>query len=157
MSDYNEIFDTAVETIWNRLNIPDDIYLSWDSNTYRDFLNQYHNLELIYALVDTELANADTSELSPYELEDLREMISDEILDHFDELDRNYTALHDKLIEDAYFSLVQLLNNSDIENVVNVDVDYEPADYSVGQYESRTITLTLSDGQMITMEVSFEE
>ena len=148
-----------VEKILKDLNISWDAYTTWTYEDMKAFADQYlRDDDYIKALVDIELANYDTSDMHYTDIEDVHSIISDEVWDRLDSLRENYYALQEKIQDDAYTSIIQTLRNADLTNVVDVDVEVEPSDPSVGIFdEERTIVFTLSNGYTISFEVSFDD
>lgn len=154
-SEYRNIADKILSS----LGISDDIYLSWDRNSMREFAKQYiYNTDYVDALVDIELANYDTSDMHPSAIADLRIAAIDEICERLGALQDNYYAKQDEIRDDAYASIISTLKNSNLDNVTDIDVEYEPSDPEVGIYnEERRIVFTLSNDMSITFEVTFED
>ena len=154
-SEYRNIADR----VFNSLGISDDIYLSWDKDSMREFAKQYiYDTDYVDALVDIELANYDTSDMHPSDIADLRIAAIDEICERLEALQDNYYTKQDEIRDDAYASIITTLKDSNLDNITDIDVEYEPSDPEVGIYnEERRIVFTLSNGMMITFEVTFED
>ena len=153
--DYHRIASDVFES----LNIPEDIYKTFDADSANAFYNQYiKDDEYISALVDIELQKYDTYDNVPADLEDLRENAIEEITDRLDTIMQNYYHIQSEILENTYSQIVETLLNTHFENVTDADVEYEPADFDVGIFdEERRIVFTLSNGTTITFNVEFEE
>ena len=98
------------------------------------------------------------SDMHPSDIADLRMAAIDEICERLEALQDNYYAKQDGIRDDAYASIISALKNSNLNNVTDVDVEYEPSDPEVGIYnEERRIVFTLSNDMSITFDVTFED
>jgi hypothetical protein len=59
---YNDIYDAIVNQVNESLGIPDDIYLTWNSDDRYAFCKQYLYNDTIEALVDVALATYDVGD-----------------------------------------------------------------------------------------------
>lgn len=151
--------DIIADAVYDSLGIDEDIYLTFDKNSVKSFQEQYSkDSSYISDLVDAEIAKYDTSENNAADIADIRESAVEEVERLIDEnIEKYYQYEHQKVLS-AYSDIVKTLRDTAFENVVDVDVDYDPADPSVGIYnETRTITFTLANGATITMDVSIDE
>jgi hypothetical protein len=157
MLQYGDAHNIALDVI-NKLNLPDEL----DPATADMIDKQYLRDEsAIAAMVDAELANYDTSDNLPNDVEDVRENAIDDVFFMLDQLVWDYNAETElnntNIINNAYTDIVDLIRTSGIENVVDVDTDFEPSDSSVGIYrDERTVTITLSNGAVIRFNVEFD-
>lgn len=143
------------------LDIPDDIYLTWDKAGVEEFQKKYlrdPKDSLIRSMVEKELANYDISENHPDDIEDIREGAIDEVFYMLDDYVERYYRYQNQITLNAYNEIVDVLRNTAFSNVVSVNVDYEPADPSVGIFnEERLIEFELSNGAYITFNVEIDE
>lgn len=156
MIQFDEFLNVAND-IYRSLNIPDTSTMSRRSikNIERNLLR---NPEILKDLVDEELTNYDFSENTEGEITEFRKAVIEELQYMIGEATENYYRHNQRIIEDTYSAIVDVLKNADIPNVVDVDNDYEPSDPSVGIYDDeRTISLTLSNGVIITFNVEFDD
>lgn len=157
MLNYGTASEIAAKVL-AKLDIPDDIYLTWDRVAEREFEKKYLEIDFIRPLVEAELANYDTSENVPEDIEDIVEGAVDEVFYSLEEYTEKFYQYQDKITLDAYSDIVEALQNAALSNVVDMDVIYEPADTSVGEYSDvRAIEFQLSNGACITLNVLFEE
>ena len=115
---------------------------------------------VIDSLVEAEMANYDTSGNSDEDLDEIKNEASDEVFFTIDDVVNEYfrvvDSYNDSLRNDTYVQIVDAIR--DIDNVADVDTDFEPRDSSVGLYHDiRTITVTLTNGAVITMNVDFDD
>lgn len=157
MLDYSRYQDIA-EAVYNSLQIPEDKYLQFkDDKEANDFIKSYSE-DYIADLVNAELSNYDTSENHPAEVEDIRETAIDEVMQRIDQVTENYYYYKRNIATNAYSQIVDLLQNSIIDGVEDVDTEFDPADPDVGLYhEERRIQIKLVTGDYITFNVEFEE
>lgn len=156
MIQFDEFLNVAND-IYRSLNIPDTSTMSRRSikNIERNLLR---NPQTIKDLVDEELTNYDFSENTEGEITEFRKAVIEELQYMIGEATENYYRHNQLLTEHAYSAIVDVLKNTDIPNVVDVDNDYEPSDPSVGIYDDdRTISITLSNGVIITFNVEFDD
>lgn len=156
MIQFDEFLNVAND-IYRSLNIPDTSTMSRRSikNLERNLLR---NPQTIKDLVDEELTNYDFSENTEGEITEFRKAVIEELQYMIGEATENYYRHNQRIIEDTYSAIVDVLKNADIPNVVDVDNDYEPSDPSVGIYDDeRTISITLSNGVIITFNVEFDD
>lgn len=141
--------------IFTDLNIPEDIYKTWTRGDQHKFFKQYlENDDYIGALVDIELANYDTSDMVPYDIEDIRMAAIDEVIDQLERIYDNYNLMQEQIRDTAYASILSALYNANLENVVDIDEEVDPADPDVGIFgEERRIVFTLSNDSTITFVV----
>lgn len=158
MIDFNE-YQVIADKIFADLGISEDAYKTWSDKDEKTYFNQYlKDTDYIMALVDIELSNYDTSDMHPSDIADLRMAAIDEVCERLEALQDNYYAKQDEIRDDAYASIISALKNSNLDNVTDVDVEYEPSDPEVGIYnEERRIVFTLSNDMSITFEVTFED
>jgi hypothetical protein len=159
MLSYDAYHDIAYDVL-ARLDIPDELDAETAARLDAEYL--VHNDGKIEQLVDEVISGYDTSDNHPADIEDLKKHAADEVFYTIDEAVSDYydsiANAQESIINNAYASIVDLIRNSDIEGVVSVDAEYEPADSSVGLYhDERTITITLSTGATITMSVDFDD
>jgi len=151
--------DIIADAVYDSLGIDEDIYLTFDKESVKSFQEQYlKDTSYLNDLVDAEIAKYDTSENSPADITDLKESIVEEVERRIDEnIEKYYQYEHQKVLS-AYSDIVKVLRDTAFDNVIDVDVEYDPADPSVGIYdEERKITFTLANGATITMDVSIDE
>lgn len=156
MIQFDEFLNVAND-IYRSLNIPDTSTMSRRSikNIERNLLR---DPQTIKDLVDEELINYDFSENTEGEITEFRKAVIEELQYMIGEATENYYRHNQRIIEDTYSAIVDVLKNADIPNVVDVDNDYEPSDPSVGIYDDeRTISITLSNGVIITFNVEFDD
>lgn len=115
---------------------------------------------VIDSLVEAEMANYDTSGNSDEDLDEIKSEASDEVFFTIDDVVSEYfrvvDSYNDSLRNDTYAQIVDAIR--DVDTVVDVDTDFEPRDSSVGLYHDiRTITVTLTNGTVITMNVEFDD
>lgn len=157
MIHYSRYQDIA-ETVYNSLQIPEDKYLQFKNDKEaNDFVKSYSE-DYIADLVNAELSNYDTSENHPAEVEDIRENAIDEVMQKIDQVAEDYYYYKHNIATTAYSQIVELLQNSIIDGVEDIDIEYDPADPDVGIYsEERRIQIKLTTGEYITFNVEFEE
>ena len=155
MLEYQDYYDVAVK-VFDSLGISDDLYLSWTTDDAKQYMKQYRR-EYIASLVDAEMANLDTTENTPSEIQDFRRNVIEEVEDMISDNLRKYSQHQVDQLYTAYNQVVEAIENANIPDVVSVDVDYDPADPDVGIYgDRRAIVITLANGGTITMEVSLD-
>lgn len=115
---------------------------------------------VIDSLVEAEMANYDTSGNSDEDLDEIKSEASDEVFYTIDDVVNEYfrvvDSYNDSLRNDTYAQIVDAIR--DIGTVADVDTDFEPRDSSVGLYHDiRTVTVTLTNGAVITMNVEFDD
>ena len=115
---------------------------------------------VIDSLVEAEMANYDTSGNSDEDLDEIKSEASDEVFFTIDDVVSEYfrvvDSYNDSLRNDTYVQIIDAIR--DIDNVADVDTDFEPRDSSVGLYHDiRTVTVTLTNGAVITMNVEFDD
>lgn len=145
--------------VYDSLDIPEDIYLTFNKESLKSFRDQYlKDTSYLYPLVDAEIEKYDTSENNPSDIEDIRESAKEEIERLIEaNIDKYYQEQHN-IVLSAYREIVQLIKNSAISNVIDIDEDYYPEDPEVGIYhEERTIDIRLSNGAVISMDVKIDE
>lgn len=157
MLDYGTYADIAY-SVYNSFNIPEDQYLQFkNDNEAREFTKSYSEDE-IANLVNAELSNYDTSENNPDDIEDIKENATEEVMRMIDENVEKYYEYKRSIMTNAYAKIVELLQDSFIEGVEEVDSEYDPADPDVGIYnEERRIQIRLTTGEYITFNVEFED
>lgn len=157
MLSYGTASDIAAK-VFADLNIPDDIYLTWNKKDVQAFEKEYIQDEFIRPLVDVELANYDTSENSPVDIEDIVEDAIDEVFYMLQDIVDKYYQYQNQITLNAYRDIVQTLQNASLSGVKDIDTEYEPADPDVGIFnEERRIVFTLENGSYITFNVEIEE
>lgn len=157
MLSYGTASDIAAK-VFADLNISDDIYLTWDKKGVQAFEKEYIQDEFIRPLVEAELANYDTSENSPVDIEDIVEDAIDEVFYMLQDIVDKYYQYQNQITLNAYRDIVQTLQNAALSGVKDIDIEYEPADPDVGIFnEERRIVFTLENGSYITFEVSIDE
>jgi hypothetical protein len=156
MLDYGFAQDIANE-VYRNLNIPEDMHLQLDQNSAREFTKQYSH-DYIGSLVDAEMANYDWSDNVPSDVEDIRENAIEEVEFKLEEIvDAYYHNYNDTTLA-AYSEIRSVLENASFTNITGVDFDYDPADPDVGIYgDVRTITFTLTNGAIISCDVTFDD
>ena len=154
MIDYNDS-STIAWAVYNNLNMPDD--LGYNAEVADAIEKQYlRDDSLIKSLVLQELENYDTTGNRPEDIDDLVERAVDEVFFMISDATDAHYRYEQSVAENAYNQIVSILQNANIENVVDVDAEYDPADYSVGIYdEERYIQFRLSTGQYIVFNVEF--
>ena len=156
MLTYGTAHDIATQ-VFTDLNIPDDIYLTWDKNDVQNFEQEYINEGFIRPLVEAELKNYDTSENSPTDIEDIIDEASDEVSYSLTALVDQYWDYQNQITLGVYHEIVDTLKNAPIANISDIDVLYEPADLDYGVFnEERAISIKLSNGATITLNVEIE-
>lgn len=157
MLDYSRYVDIA-EAVYESLGIPEDQYLQFkNDDEAREFTKSYSEDE-IANLVNAELSNYDTSENHPDDIEDIKENAIEEVMRMIDENAEKYYEYKRGIMTNAYAKIVELLQDSFIEGVEEVDSEYDPADPDVGIYsEERRIQIRLTTGEYITFNVEFED
>ena len=151
--------DYIAKDIYDSLDIPEDIYLTFNKESLKSFRDQYlKDTSYLYPLVDAEIEKYDTSENNPSDIEDIRESAKEEIERLIEaNIDKYYQEQHN-IVLSTYREIVQLIKNSAISNVIDIDEDYYPEDPEVGFYhEERTIDIKLSNGAVISMYVKIDE
>lgn len=151
--------DIIADNVYEGLGIDEDIYLTFNKEAIKAFQDQYlKDTSYINDLVDAELAKYDTSENDPRDIQDIKESAVEEVQRLIDENVEKYYQNQHQITLSTYSEIVKALKNTAFANVVDVDVDYDPADPSVGIYhEERIITFELSNGAIISMEVTIDE
>ncbi len=158
MIQYNDAHNIALD-VFAKLGVPEEL----DEATAEMLNKKYlQDDSIIDSLVDAELANYDTSDNVPEDIEDVRANASDEVFFMLDDAISSYYAEVDaynrSLINNAYAGIVETIRDSGIEGIKEVYTEYEPADSSVGIYHDvRTIKVWLTNGAVITMDVEFDE
>lgn len=157
MLDYSRYQDIA-EVVYNSLQIPEDKYLQFKDDKEADDFIKLYSEDYIAELVNAELSNYDTSENHPDDIEDMKENAIEEVMRMIDENAEKYYEYKRGIMTNAYAKIVELLQDSFIEGVEEVDSEYDPADPDVGIYnEERRIQVKLVTGDYITFNVEFEE
>ena len=152
---YYEIADNIFTNI---LGLSDDYYKTFTtSDDVKEFTKKYLNDEnYLRGLVIDELANYDTSENNPAEIDDITENAISELFYRIDDITEKYYRTQHQVTLNVYNEIISAIDN--IVGVESVDSDYEPADPDVGIYsESRRIEVTLTNGSTISMEVEILE
>ena len=152
---YYEIADNIFTNI---LGLSDDYYKTFTtSDDVKEFTKKYLNDEnYLRGLVIDELANYDTSENDPAEIDDITENAISELFYRIDDITEKYYRTQHQVTLNVYNEIISAIDN--IVGVESVDSDYEPADPDVGIYsESRRIEVTLTNGSTISMEVEILE
>lgn len=151
-------YEIADNIFTNTLGLSDDYYKTFtSSDDVKAFNKKYLNDEnYLRGLVIDELANYDTSENHPAEIEDITENAISELFYKIDDITERYYRTQHQVTLNVYREIVSAIDN--IVGVESVDSDYEPADPDVGIYnESRSIEVKLTNGSTIYMEVEISE
>ena len=158
MLQYNDAHNIALD-VFAKLGVPDKM----DSAT-AEMLNKKYLQDdaTIMSLVEAELANYDTLDNLPADIDDIIDNASDVVFFMLDDAINDYYRGVDEyntgLINNAYYQIIEAIRNADIEGVKDIHTEYEPADSSVGLYrDERTIIVELTNGASITMSVEFDE
>jgi hypothetical protein len=143
--------------IYESLQIPEDAYKSFDKSSAHEYEKQYlYDDEYIGAMVDLELAKIDTSGISPINLDHYKDEIADYVYEMLSTQAENFYSNQAAITQQAYADIVRLLKEANIENVIDVENEYEPADPEVGIFsDHHSITITLSNGEYINFDVEF--
>lgn len=144
--------------IINQLGLDDAIdYSTWTKTTANEFNNKYlNNEDYIRGLVLDELANHDTSENHPTEINDIVENAISEVFYAVDDIVEGYYQYQRNVTMNVYNEIINSMNN--IVGVESVDSEYDPGDPDVGDYqETRTITVKLTNGSEIYFDVEIAE
>ena len=157
MLDYGAYVDIAY-SVYNSLGIPEDQYLQFKNDEdVRNFIDSYSK-DTITNLVEAEFANYDTSENHPADIKDMKANAVDEVMGLIYENEEQYYDYKRGIIENTYADIIELLSNSSIPGIAEVNSEYEPADPSVGIYsEERSISIELTTGQYIYFNVEFDD
>lgn len=158
MLNYNSYYKIADEVL-AKIGLPDTSEMT--DELAQEFNDKYlKDDSVITNLVKEELANYDTSDNVPSDVEDIINNASDEV---FYKIDDTITAfefhkedeIYGKLV-DAYEGIVKAIKNADIPGVASVDTEFQPADPDVGIFdEERGISITLDNGSNISLIVEF--
>lgn len=153
------IYRIIADDVYESLNIPEDIYLTFDDDSATAFYNQYvRDDDYIEALVDIELQKYDVSDNIPDDIEDIRDNAVDEVSSRLEQIYDSYLQRQEQLKNIAYNQIVRVLKDTAFDGIEGVDVEFEKADPEVGMwYDQRDIIFTLTNGQTITFHVDFEE
>lgn len=144
--------------IINQLGLDDAIdYSTWTKATANEFNNKYlNNEDYIRGLVLDELANHDTSDNHPTEINDIVENAISEVFYAVDDIVEGYYQYQRNVTMNVYNEIINSMNN--IIGVESVDSEYDPGDPDVGDYqETRTITVKLTNGSEIYFDVEIAE
>lgn len=144
--------------IINQLGLDDAIdYSTWTKATANEFNNKYlNNEDYIRGLVLDELANHDTSDNHPTEINDIVENAISEVFYAIDDIVEGYYQYQQNVTMNVYNEIINSMNN--IVGVESVDSEYDPGDPDVGDYqETRTITVKLTNGSEIYFDVEIAE
>lgn len=145
------------ENVFESLGIPEDMYLQLDENSVKEFSKQYSE-EYIRSLVDAEMAKYDTSDNVPSDIENLKEDAVNAVEQALGDIENQYYMHQEAIVENAYAEIINVLQNTAFQNIVDVDVEFEPADPDVGIFnEERYINFKTSNGRYITFTVEFED
>lgn len=156
MLTYGTAHDIATQ-VFTDLNIPEDIYLTWNKDDVQNFEQDYIDEGFIRPLVEVELKNYDTSENSPADIEDVIDEAVDEVSYSLTALVEQYWNYQNQITLEVYREIVDTLKNAPIANISNIDVLYEPADSDFGIFaDERAISIGLSNGATITLNVEIE-
>lgn len=158
MLQFDVYYEIADNIFTNTLGLSDDHYKTFTTNAdVKEFTKKYLNDEnYIRGLVIDELANYDTSENNPAEIEDITENAISELFYRIDDITEKYYRIQHQATLNVYREIVSAIDN--IVGVESVDSDYELADPDVGIYnESRSIEVRLTNGSTIYMEVEISE
>ena len=151
--------DFIAKDVYDSLDIPEDIYLTFNKESLKSFIDQYlSDKSYIVSLVDQEIAKYDTTENSPEEIEDIKESAVDAVEQMINQNVEKYYQQQSSIVADTYHEIVKVLQNTAFSNVLDVDTEYQPADPDVGIYsEERSIIFTLTNGAVISMNVTIDE
>lgn len=145
-----------VDRIMDSLGLPDDLYLTWDREAANQFRSEYlTDTEYLWDNVAQALADYDVSDMSDEELEDIRMDIYEDACSRLDDLLNNFEKHQSEntftVLQDIFWAI------RGISGVVDVDTEYEPADYEYGIRESRTAKIKLDNGAEINLEITVDE
>ena len=151
--------DFIAKDVYDSLDIPEDIYLTFNKESLKSFIDQYlSDKSYIVSLVDQEIAKYDTTENSPEEIEDIKESAVDAVEQMINQNVEKYYQQQSSIVADTYSDIVKVLKDTAFSNVLDVDTEYQPADPDVGIYsEERSIIFTLTNGAVISMNVTIDE
>lgn len=157
MLNYNFTWVIA-ENVFESLGIPEDMSKQFtDDEQVRNFHKQYSE-DYIRSLVEAEIAKYDTSGNVESDIDGLIEDSVNEVLNKISAIEEEYYMAQQALMNNAYAEIVDVLQNTVFQNIVDVDSEYESADPSVGIFnEERYINFKLSNGKYITFTVEFED
>ncbi len=151
--------DFIAKDVYDSLDIPEDIYLTFNKESLKSFIDQYlSDKSYIVSLVDQEIAKYDTTENTPEEIEDIRESAVDAVEQMINQNVEKYYQQQHNIVSTTYHEIVKVLKGTAFSNVLDVDTEYQPADPDVGIYsEERSIIFTLTNGAVISMNVTIDE
>ena len=151
-------YSIAENIFYNVLGLTDDYYKTFKNGAdVRAFNKKYLDEEdYLRGLVIDELANYDTSENHPSEIEDITENAISDLFFRLDDITEKYYQAQHYFTLNVYGEIVSAINN--IVGVDSVETDYDPGDPENGDYdETRTITVTLTNGAEIYFNVDISE
>ena len=152
---YTYAVEELAKRVYDSLNIPADLYKSFDLPTAEEFKSHYlSDTSYLRSMVADELhyMNLDMEPNRQAEfIEDVELEVSDMIEDNL----RKYVRYQHRITDFEFKRVFQAIQTCAAEpgsNIEHVDVEHDPEyDYK------RTITLILDNGATITMNVEFEE
>ena len=151
-------YNISENIFYNVLGLTDDYYKTFkNSADVRAFNKKYLDEEdYLRGLVIDELANYDTSENHPAEIEDITENSISELFYRIDAITENYYRMQHQFTLNVYNEIISAIDT--IVGVESVDSEYDPGDPDVGDYnETRTITVKLTNGSEIYFDVNISE
>lgn len=153
MLQYGDYWEIANDVL-AKLNLPEAITSEEESKALMD--EYLRDDSVIANMVEEAMQNYDTSDNHPADIKDIKQNALEAVCEEIEILIEDYERGQAAITTNAYAQIVELLQNANIEGVVDVDVEYEPADPSVGIYgEERNISFKLSNGEYIYFNVEF--
>ena len=154
------IYKIIADNVYDKLGIPEDAYLTFDKNSVEEYKKKYLNgdYNYIHDLVDNELAQYDTSDNHPDDIEDIRETAIDEVIQMIENNVVKYEQYQHEVTINTYLDIINLIKNSDIESIKSIETEYQPSDPEVGIYgEERAVVIELTNGSYISFNVEIED
>lgn len=158
MLNYNSYYKIA-DAVLAKIGLPDTSEMT--DELAKEFNDKYlKDDSVITDLVKEEMANYDTSDNVPSDVEDIINNASDEVFYKIDDTITEFEQMssdevYSKLVT-AYEGIVNAIKNADIPGVADVDTEFQPADPDVGIFdEERGISITLDNGSNISLIVEF--
>ena len=156
---YLDIVDNIAQEVFAGLNIPDDIYKTFDLEAAEDFKQQYvADTSYLRSLVADKIYDSEYTEqldLSPNEYDDLLEDIVDEVDSMLEDILNNYIKAQRYNTEFTFNEILQSIQALSVSPASDiVDIQTEKLDDRFPEYE---VDIKLNNGATIHMRVDFEE
>lgn len=155
-----DAYKLIADDVYDQLEIPEDIYLTFDKKSANEFRQKYllDDYTYIYDMVDEVMQAYDTSDMMESDVEDIRETAVEEVLQMLEDNLNKYEEYNHQVVVNTYREIISLIRDSDIDTIVDVDTEYQPSDPDVGIWdEERSVMIKLTNGAVISFDVEFDE